>query len=330
MSMSTQSSHSKDSYAQRRELFKNIWDTAVKLDEKDKEPEHPNVAKPKVIKTLRLSNEGINIAKTKRQRIKNLRIVCNRLLDICNKQESEESLYDRITAARRDSCVTSTMYVHQRKRIKKRQKSKRKKKIEHTYELAQLPQVDVQEDTDEEGPSTHRGTKPVRDLSPLRIERAMLVQRFVKERQNLKKLENAPTPRVNDTPRRVSSPKQKKDTDTVQQETTSLDIDDGHFTHRGTKSLRDLDSPRIEGTNPIQRFENEGQNLEKISTPQPVESDEKLGDARCKEVKKTQNRRKSLATPSPPPRVNGTSRRKSPRPRKWCPIGTINLNENWK
>ncbi|XP_063380336.1 uncharacterized protein LOC134666957 [Cydia fagiglandana] len=188
MSMSTVSSHSKDSYAQRRVLFKNIWDTAVKMDEKDKETEQSYQAKPKVIKTLRLSEEGINIAKNKRQRIKNLRIVCNRLLDICNKQESDERLYDRISAARRDSCVTSTMYVHQRKR-KKRPKSKRKK-IKHTYELPQLPQVDVQEDTDEEGPFT--GTKPVRDLNPLRIERAMLVQRFVKERQNFKKIENAP------------------------------------------------------------------------------------------------------------------------------------------
>ncbi|XP_063530704.1 uncharacterized protein LOC134741741 [Cydia strobilella] len=251
--MDTQSNHSKDSYTQRRELFKNIWDTAVKLDEKDKEPEQPNVAKPKVIKTLRLGEaDGINIGKNKKQRIKNLRIVCNRLLDICNKQESEEHLYDQISAARRDSSITSTMFVHQRKR-KKNQKPKKKKKVKQTYELSQLPQVDVHEETtsfdiDEEGPFTHRGTKPLRDMNSLRIERAMLIERFLNERLN----------------------------------------------------------------------------LEKVPTPQPVESEEKLGDAHCKEVKKKQNRRKVLTTPSPPPRVNCISRR-SPCPRECCPIPTINL-----
>ncbi|XP_061706579.1 uncharacterized protein LOC133517330 [Cydia pomonella] len=255
--MDQQSILSKDSYTQRRKLFKNIWDTAVTLDQKDKEPEQPNVAKPKVIKTLRLGEaDGINIGKNKKQRIKNLRIVCNRLLDICNRQESEDHVYDQISAARRDSSITSTMFVHQRKRKKT---PKKKKKVKKAYEQPpqelpqELPQVDVQEEVtsfndDEEGPFTHRGTKPLRDLNSLRIERALLIQRFLNERLN----------------------------------------------------------------------------LEKAPTPEPVESEEKLGDTHCKVVKKKQNRTKTSPTPSPPPRVTCNSKRSS-CPRECCPIPIINL-----
>ncbi|XP_047989934.1 uncharacterized protein LOC125229184 [Leguminivora glycinivorella] len=255
--MEKQSIHSKDSYTERRKLFKNIWDTAVKLDEKDKESEQAAVAKPKVIKTLRLGeSDEINVGKNKKQRIKNLRIVCNRLLDICNKQESiEEQVYDQMSAARHDSSVTSTMGVHQRKRKKKTTRTK--KKAKKNYQLPKLPQpppVDIQEETasfnvDEDGAITHRGTKPLRDLNSLRMERALLIERFLAERLN----------------------------------------------------------------------------LQNVRTPEPGESEQKLGDAHRKVVKKsTKNRRNVSATPSPEPRGAGAARRLSPG-RQCCPIPIINL-----
>ncbi|KAJ8726859.1 hypothetical protein PYW08_015256 [Mythimna loreyi] len=82
-----------ESYADRRQLFKNIWDTAMQIDEKDVD----NImAKPKVIKTLRLDEvDKFVIGKRKKERIKNLRTVCKKILDFCDRQDADDLFYEQ-------------------------------------------------------------------------------------------------------------------------------------------------------------------------------------------------------------------------------------------
>ncbi|KAJ0179213.1 hypothetical protein K1T71_004925 [Dendrolimus kikuchii] len=84
-----------ESYAERRQLFKNIWDTAMNIDEKD----FDIINKPKVIKTLRLDEvDKCVIGKKKKQRIRNLRTVCNKILDFCDRQDADDMFYEKIVA----------------------------------------------------------------------------------------------------------------------------------------------------------------------------------------------------------------------------------------
>ncbi|CAH2091792.1 unnamed protein product [Euphydryas editha] len=83
-----------ESYAERRKLFKTIWETSMHVDEKD-----DIMNKPKIIKTLRLDEMDRSTAgKKKKQRIKNLRAVCNRLLDFCDRQDADDLFYEQMVA----------------------------------------------------------------------------------------------------------------------------------------------------------------------------------------------------------------------------------------
>ncbi|XP_047519307.1 uncharacterized protein LOC125059127 [Pieris napi] len=85
-----------ESYTDRRKLFKNIWDTAMTLEDKDA---NEVVSKPKVIKTLRLDEvDRCLVGKKKKQRLKNLRAVCNKLLDFCDRQDADDLFYEQMVA----------------------------------------------------------------------------------------------------------------------------------------------------------------------------------------------------------------------------------------
>ncbi|CAH1635074.1 unnamed protein product [Spodoptera littoralis] len=84
-----------DSYAERRQLFKNIWETAMQIDEKDA----ANIMnKPKVIKTLRLDEvDRCLIGKGKKEKIRTLRTVCKKILDFCDRQDEDDRFYEQVT-----------------------------------------------------------------------------------------------------------------------------------------------------------------------------------------------------------------------------------------
>ncbi|XP_022116883.1 uncharacterized protein LOC110994518 [Pieris rapae] len=85
-----------ESYTDRRKLFKNIWDTAMTLEDKDA---NEVISKPKVIKTLRLDEvDRCLVGKKKKQRLKNLRAVCNKLLDFCDRQDADDLFYEQMVA----------------------------------------------------------------------------------------------------------------------------------------------------------------------------------------------------------------------------------------
>ncbi|CAK1551645.1 unnamed protein product [Leptosia nina] len=111
-----------ESYADRRKLFKNIWDTAMTLGEKDA---HDVVSKPKVIKTLRLDEvDRCLVGKKKKQRLKNLRAVCNKLLDFCDRQDADDLFYEQMAAEGKDVVVREPEPTIQIKKPKPKAKKK--------------------------------------------------------------------------------------------------------------------------------------------------------------------------------------------------------------
>ncbi|XP_026313856.1 uncharacterized protein LOC113225689 isoform X2 [Hyposmocoma kahamanoa] len=75
-----------ESYVQRRQLFKDIWETALIVNAKE-----DIMNKPKVIKTLRMDEiDRCPVGQSKKQRIKNLRHVCRRILDFCDRQDAAD------------------------------------------------------------------------------------------------------------------------------------------------------------------------------------------------------------------------------------------------
>ncbi|CAB3256691.1 unnamed protein product [Arctia plantaginis] len=115
-----------DSYADRRQLFKDIWDTAMLMEEKETDIAN----KPKVIKTLRLDDDNkFVIGKKKKERIKNLRTVCKKILDYCDRQDADEFLDDQITG------VQNPVRHNLRVKQKKLKTHRKKKKITHTKSL---------------------------------------------------------------------------------------------------------------------------------------------------------------------------------------------------
>ncbi|XP_004927958.1 uncharacterized protein LOC101742940 [Bombyx mori] len=90
-----------ESYAERRQLFKDIWITASNMDLKDNEV----TTKPRVIKTLRLDDIDRSIAgKKKKERIKNLRAVCNKILEFCDRQDADDILYHQVVEDDHSPC----------------------------------------------------------------------------------------------------------------------------------------------------------------------------------------------------------------------------------
>ncbi|XP_041973273.1 uncharacterized protein LOC121728981 isoform X2 [Aricia agestis] len=70
-----------ESFAQRRKLFKEVWTTGVDGDDQ-------NSNRPKVVKTLNLNDIERSTGKRKKQNIRNLRTVCQDLLEYCDRQEA--------------------------------------------------------------------------------------------------------------------------------------------------------------------------------------------------------------------------------------------------
>ncbi|KAJ8724887.1 hypothetical protein PYW07_015845 [Mythimna separata] len=121
-----------ESYADRRLLFKNIWETAMQIDEKDVD----NImAKPKVIKTLRLDEvDKCTISKRKKERIRNLRTVCKKILDFCDRQDADDLYYAQKTDRKETEDVKGEEQP-QHKFLKKAKKYHRKKKVKRAKSL---------------------------------------------------------------------------------------------------------------------------------------------------------------------------------------------------
>ncbi|XP_052738021.1 uncharacterized protein LOC112053621 [Bicyclus anynana] len=114
----------KESYAERRQLFKDIWETSNHIDETE-----DIMTKPKVIKTLRLSEVDQCIAKKKKQKIKNLRTVCTKLLDFCDKQEADDLYYKQMAIKGATNSSTPPVKEIERKIIKPKKKIKKTKSL---------------------------------------------------------------------------------------------------------------------------------------------------------------------------------------------------------
>ncbi|CAG4940314.1 unnamed protein product [Colias eurytheme] len=85
-----------ESFAERRKLFKDIWYTAMNLDKEGADTS----GKPKVIKTARLPEVNqCMVGKKKKHRLKNLRTVCNKLLDFCDQQDADDLYYQQMAEA---------------------------------------------------------------------------------------------------------------------------------------------------------------------------------------------------------------------------------------
>ncbi|XP_039746139.1 uncharacterized protein LOC120623912 [Pararge aegeria] len=145
-----------ESYAERRQLFKDIWKTSMNMaDQED------IMTKPKVIKTLRLSEMDRCVAKKKKkQKLKNLRAVCNQLLDFCDRQDTDDFFYEQMATAGGKTPSTPSDTVEPK--IKKKP-VKIKKKINKTKILLCAPAIHVGTTT---ATISHRN-----DLLPINISR---------------------------------------------------------------------------------------------------------------------------------------------------------------
>ncbi|KAJ2950778.1 hypothetical protein O0L34_g9043 [Tuta absoluta] len=128
-----------ESYVQRRQLFKGIWDTALSC-EKGKED---ILKKPKVIKTLRMDEiDRCPIGKTKKERIRNLRHVCNRILEFCNREEAHDVFYEKLqTAATAEANLTKTSEPPTKKKRAKLRVKRKLKKAKSMDNFKQEPTV---------------------------------------------------------------------------------------------------------------------------------------------------------------------------------------------
>ncbi|KAG6448080.1 uncharacterized protein LOC115442146 [Manduca sexta] len=152
-----------ESYAERRLLFKNIWDTAMHIDEKD-----PDImSKPKVIKTLRLAEvDRCPAGKKKKQRIKNLRTVCNKILDFCDRQDADDLFYEQMAADGQEPLP-----------IKIEEKPKKPKHVKNKVIRAKsmISPLDTQRRKGELLATSVNKTS--RNTSPIKIKRTTIVRR---------------------------------------------------------------------------------------------------------------------------------------------------------
>ncbi|CAH0717340.1 unnamed protein product, partial [Brenthis ino] len=135
-----------ESYADRRKLFKNIWDTSMHVDEKE-----DIFSKPKVIKTLRLDEmDRCLVGKKKKQRIKNLRTVCNKLLDFCDRQDADDKFYEQMVAEGKEPPLqTVELRLCKKKTIKAKKKVKKAKIMHPTINATVLANIATSEMRDD-------------------------------------------------------------------------------------------------------------------------------------------------------------------------------------
>ncbi|XP_050362934.1 uncharacterized protein LOC126781864 [Nymphalis io] len=154
-----------ESYAERRKLFKNIWNTSMQVDEKD-----DILNKPKIIKTLRLDEmDRCTAGKKKKQRIKNLRAVCNKLLDFCDRQDADDLFYEQM-AAQGKTPLTHQMEPKTKKQIKFRKGIKKTKSLLSTTNVTTKARVTTSEMQD----GSKTGIKASKITSPTKIKRASI------------------------------------------------------------------------------------------------------------------------------------------------------------
>ncbi|XP_045763971.1 uncharacterized protein LOC123866441 [Maniola jurtina] len=153
-----------ESYAERRRLFKDIWETSMNMDDKE-----DIMTKPKVIKTLRLSEVDRCVAKKKKkQKLKNLRAVCNKLLDFCDRQDADDLFYEQmaVQSYRPSTCSHPT----EEPKIKTKKPLKVKRKTRKTKSLS-MPDTDVMS---ARGITSERKAalkKKTRHISPVKVKR---------------------------------------------------------------------------------------------------------------------------------------------------------------
>ncbi|XP_035430985.1 uncharacterized protein LOC118263249 isoform X1 [Spodoptera frugiperda] len=162
-----------DSYAERRQLFRNIWDTAMQMNEKDA----ANIMnKPKVIKTLRLDEvDRCIIGKGKKEKIRTLRTVCKKILDFCDRQDEDDRFYAQV-AGKQELRQHNPEYKHKKTKTHRGRKKVKKSKSLFT------PLKSVGDTTK---PTTserkNRYPRPIlnrtRIYSPIKTKRPIIVRR---------------------------------------------------------------------------------------------------------------------------------------------------------
>ncbi|XP_034825360.1 uncharacterized protein [Maniola hyperantus] len=181
-----------ESYAERRRLFKDIWATSMNMDDKE-----DIMTKPKVIKTLRLDEVDRCLAKKKKkQKLKNLRAVCNKLLDFCDRQDADDLFYEQMAAQTKQPSNCSNPIVESK--IKTRKPLKVKRKTRKTKSLF-VPGIDV---TPERGTISERKPalqKKTRHISPIKVKRTSFATSKILKRK--------PTPTISPRNSGMSRPK---------------------------------------------------------------------------------------------------------------------------
>ncbi|XP_075972395.1 uncharacterized protein LOC142974124 isoform X2 [Anticarsia gemmatalis] len=161
-----------DSYADRRQLFKNIWDTAMQINEKDVDI----MNKTKVIKTLRLDQvDKCVVGRKKKERIKNLRTVCNKILDFCDRQDADDKFYEQEQRKIPEAIEgkPKKIKLHRRKKKIRRAKSLMSSKLKKAG--ITIPEVDTASEENE----TSDFINALRQTStrlPARYSRALTVE----------------------------------------------------------------------------------------------------------------------------------------------------------
>ncbi|XP_013196069.1 uncharacterized protein LOC106139219 [Amyelois transitella] len=208
-----------ESYVERRQLFKDIWDTAMHMDEKDGDI----LNKPKVIKTLRLTEVDRSAGKKKKQRIKNLRAVCKKILDFCDKQDADDIFYEQITAEGHVAPPHKPEAHPKKRKLKARKKIKKTKSLFSPAKEVTHPRTIVSDGKDNfdlnANKKTSRNSSPIKHRRPVVMKktyiRATLGSTVPSSTLKPLKLVSSGKPSENSTPTRKvvkkkSNPKKKK------------------------------------------------------------------------------------------------------------------------
>ncbi|KAH9641578.1 hypothetical protein HF086_017102 [Spodoptera exigua] len=184
-----------DSYAERRQLFKNIWETAMQIDDKDAD----NIMnKPKVIKCF--------IGKRKKEKIRTLRTVCKKILDFCDEQDEDDRFFEQIAEK-------NELRLHKLK-LKHKKTHRGRKKVKTPQSLfAPLKSIsDLAKPTTSEKkdgysrqisePNTTRKDSPIKTKRPLIVRRALVKHKISRVKSAITEGNNAVTSRRKTVKRR--------------------------------------------------------------------------------------------------------------------------------
>ncbi|XP_026765264.2 uncharacterized protein LOC113523480 [Galleria mellonella] len=163
-----------ESYVERRRLFKDIWDIAMHIDDKDDE----FLNKHKVIKTLRLDEvDRCAAGKKKKQKLKNLRAVCNKILDFCDRQDADDTYYEQM--------ATEGNIPAQHKpelKLKKLKPARIRKKANITKSLfspgKNVTQPRTTTSDGKEEFKNNYGKKTLRNSSPMKAKRTIVLKKL--------------------------------------------------------------------------------------------------------------------------------------------------------